>query len=423
MSRAVLLTILIACVGQTIVYGMAVWFARRLGPAGFEAYVIGASVFLLLLAIAPMGIEKYALRRLPALLERRDLPAARRFMVFAARRVLATATGLAAIGLAALWFFGGISPPIRQAIGVGIIALPAAALVHVGLEMLAASGREVVATALLRVAVPATVLLGFGLIASLPGQPSGAGAVGAWTLAWYLFVPVLAVAVFRSMPAGLWRAGGATVDPLWSQEAVVFWVHRVAIAAMAQAGVIALELLSPSPLTVASYAAALATVSPAVAMIAATNRLYARQLAIGLERGDWNALAALRRTRLLWLVPVVLAFAAGVIAFAPALMGLFGPEYIAEGVPALRILAAGAALSMILALAPTYLKFTRQQAPLLWAVIAAAILQVALLALLIPRLGAAGAAAAHAVTTVALYGTLALVAHRQLRASAREGGA
>lgn len=74
MSRAVLLTILLACVGQAMAYGMAIWFARSLGPSGFEAYVVGASAFLLMLAVAPMGIEKYALRRLPALLERGDFP-------------------------------------------------------------------------------------------------------------------------------------------------------------------------------------------------------------------------------------------------------------------------------------------------------------------------------------------------------------
>jgi len=221
------------------------------------------------------------------------------------------------------------------------------------------------------------------------------------------------------MPAHLWQAGGSAADPSWSREAVSFWVHRIAVAAMAQASVIALELLAPSPLTVASYAAALATISPAIAMIAATNRLYARQLSIGLERGDADALSELRRARLRWLVPIVIVFAAGAIAFAPALMGLFGSDFVAEGVPALRILAAAAALSMILALAPTYLKFTQQQAPLLWSVVGAAVGQLLLLAILVPRQGATGAAIAHGVTTVALFGTQALIAHRSLQGARR----
>jgi hypothetical protein len=131
---------------------------------------------------------------------------------------------------------------------------------------------------------------------------------------------------------------------------------------MAQASVIALELLAPSPLTVASYAAALATVSPAIAMVAATNRLYARQLAIGLERGDVEALSELRRTRLRWLVPVVVLFTAGTIVFAPVLMGLFGADFVAEGVPALRILRR-APRSAWFSRWPDLLKFTQQQAP------------------------------------------------------------
>lgn len=298
---------------------------------------------------------------------------------------------------------------------MGLVALPAAALVHAGVEILAAGGRVVGATAVLRLALPATVLVVFAAIASLAGAPTGAMAVGAWTIAWFAFVPLVALAVHRALPARLWQAGRGTADPSWSREAMSFWVHRIAVAAMAQASVIALELLAPTPLTVASYAAALATVSPAIAMVAATNRLYARQLAIGLERGDVATLSELRRARLRWLIPVVVLFTAGAIVFAPALMGLFGADFVAEGVPALRILAAGAALGMVLALAPTYLKFTQQQAPLLWSVVGAAVAQLLLLAILVPRQGATGAAIAHAVTTVALFGTQALIARRSLR--------
>jgi O-antigen/teichoic acid export membrane protein len=146
--------------------------------------------------------------------------------------------------------------------------------------------------------------------------------------------------------------------------------------------------------------------------VGATNRVYARDLSLLLERGDRAGLAALRRRRAGWLLPVLALLLAVAFGFTDALLGLFRPEFVAPGRVALRLLAVAAALSMALALAPTMLKFRRRHRPVLVAVGLAALLQAVLLALLVPRFGATGAAAAYAAATALLYGGLAVVAGR-----------
>ena len=68
----------------------------------------------------------------------------------------------------------------------------------------------------------------------------------------------------------------------------------------------------------------------------------------------------------------------------------------------------------MLALAPTYLKYRRRSATISAIVGTAAVTQLALLAALIPRFGATGAALAYAVSMGGMYAAFALAGHREL---------
>lgn len=95
----------IAAGGQLVGYGLSMLLARRLGVAGFEAYVVASAAFILLAAFAPLGTEKHALRQLPALLQRADWGLACGLLQFGLRRTLITAvlTGLAVGAWSAAW--------------------------------------------------------------------------------------------------------------------------------------------------------------------------------------------------------------------------------------------------------------------------------------------------------------------------------
>ncbi len=69
---------------------LSIVLARRLGVEGFEAYVVASAAFTMMIMFAPRGIDKYALRLLPALFERGDWERARGFLRFGLREILWT---------------------------------------------------------------------------------------------------------------------------------------------------------------------------------------------------------------------------------------------------------------------------------------------------------------------------------------------
>jgi O-antigen/teichoic acid export membrane protein len=152
-----------------------------------------------------------------------------------------------------------------------------------------------------------------------------------------------------------------------------------------------------------------------VAVLAtATNRAYARRLSILLEQRDFATVLDLRSERLRWLLPALAVFLVIAFAFTHELLALFRPEFVNEGVLPLRLLAVATAFSVLFALAPTYLKYRRRNRATYVTVACAAAAQGMLLLLLVPRLGATGAAIAYAVSMCGMYGAFAWMALREL---------
>ena len=86
---------------------------------------------------------------------------------------------------------------------------------------------------------------------------------------------------------------------------------------------IALDWLQPSATAVGAYAAAFATAGLAVVLATATNRAYARRLAILLEPQEFATVLALRRQRLRWLIPALAVFLLIGIAYAREVLAVF----------------------------------------------------------------------------------------------------
>jgi hypothetical protein len=170
LGRATRLAIL-AVAGQSVAYILTIVLARQLTVDGFESYAVASAAFTLMVMYTPRGLEKYALRLLPALFEREDWAT----------------------------YFSDYSEAIKLAIAVSCLSLPAGALVHYYVEVLSANGQDVIATAIFRIGVPATVLSLVGAIIYLPIQLNGAVAVGSWGLAWLLMLFVIAIIVRKTV--------------------------------------------------------------------------------------------------------------------------------------------------------------------------------------------------------------------------------
>ncbi|HRH89260.1 MAG TPA: hypothetical protein PLO41_20625, partial [Rubrivivax sp.] len=183
---------------------------------------------------------------------------------------------------------------------------------------------------------------------------------------------------------------------------------------LSQSGLIALALLGAPAAEVGAFAAAASTVGLVVVCASATNRAYGRRLSLLLERRDHAGLQRLRRRRLGWLLPSVLAFLLACTLYGRELLLLFGRDFAAHGTQALLLLAAGASLAVLLALAPTCLKYLRRTRTMFTAVAGGVLLQSLSLALLVPRFGATGAAAAYLLSIGSLYLCFGWLAHRAL---------
>lgn len=406
----------VAIAGQALAYGLSVLAARRLGVAGFEAYVVASAVFIVLAAFGPRGAEKYALRRLPALLEREDWARARGLLRFGLLRTILTSLVIGASLGAWIGWGGGHSDETRMAILVTCLSLPAGALAHYGVEVLTAMGRPMLALGTFKLLVPALALALAGALFAWAPQVRGAVLIGCWGLGWVAAVVVMATAFRRSAPRAILAAAPIMEPSVWRSETRPFFVYRVSLALLGQAGVIALELLHPSAVAVGAYAAAMGTVGMAAVLATSTNRAYGRELSVLLDRRDFRTLLVLRRRRLLWLAPLVAVFLLASVGFPGPVLGLFRPEFAQEGAVALRILAVTTAFTVLFSLAPTYLKYQKRD-HITYAVVAgAAASQLVLLVALAPGYGASGAAAAYGVSMCGMYGVFALLAYREVAA-------
>lgn len=403
----------IAAAGHGVAWLLSVIVAQSLGVEGFEAYALASALFIVMATLAPLGSEKHALRHLPAMLARGDLGLAHGFLRFGLGRTVAVAFA-AALAVAAWALVTRPAGDLRLAIWMTCLSLPAGALAHYGVEALTAAGRPKAALLLFRLLVPAVALLLVAVAISGPWQVSGAFAVAAWGIGWAVALAFMAVLARRSLPAGLRAAVPRTRPRQWGHEARPFLAYRVSLSLLSQAPLLALELLGTGPGEVGAFAAAMGTVGLVGVLATSTNRAYGRDLGLLLEQRDFDGLLRARRARLRWLAPMVMLFLVLMVGFAAPILALFRPEFVAEGVLPLRLLSLSMAFTVLFALAPTYLKFQRRNAITYRVVSLAALAQILLLLLLVPRLGATGAALAYLLSMGGMYGSFALMAKREL---------
>ncbi|MFD1218424.1 lipopolysaccharide biosynthesis protein [Microbulbifer celer] len=425
----------IAIIGQSIVFSINLILARNLAVTAYEDYVVAAALFLFLQAIAAQGVDKYTLRFLPAKFEKRQWDRSSDFMRFALSRL---AGGSILVALLALFWAHEIrdfSPQTLRAVHLSLLALPVGVLTYYQCAVLSATGDCVRAAAVTLLIVPALALLLIALLIISPADLSGAKGIACWAIAWCIGFFLSASRVRKAWPHPKGKATAAssafessvyesdgyesnsselsTIS--WRMETLPFWLYRLSMGVIAQVAVLVLDWLQPSAAAVGAYAAAMSTATLASVLAVSTNRIYARELSVLMEMGDYQALNRLRIQRLQWLLPVLVGFVLLTMLFTEKILALFHPEFVAEGSTSFRLLVITSSTTVLLATAPIYLKYRRQYRVVFSTVTASAVLQITLLVMLVPRLEATGAAIAYTVSMLGLYGVYAIVALRQLR--------
>lgn len=224
----------------------------------------------------------------------------------------------------------------------------------------------------------------------------------------------------RILPGIPLRPAAGPVPDAWLPASRDLWLHRIVTALMAQAGILALALTDAPAAQVGAYAAATTLAGLLLVFATSTNRPYTRAMALLLARGDPHGLFPLLRHRLRWLAPA-LAIALLPLLVAPnQMLAFFRPEFADAAPGALRILSAAAAVNALLALSPAVLKLDGRARLLSRSAFATLAVQLLLLALLAPSLGATGVAAACAITSAGQSMALTVLARRaMLRPRAR----
>ena len=385
-------------INWVLFYGLGVFLARELGVGGFKAYSVAIATLTLLASFATLGLEKYAVRVLPALYEREDWAHARGFTIFSRNLVMGVSLGVVAVFgvVATIRTMTDMDGPQSTTV-LAVLFLPIVVGGSFLLEVLAANGEVMRATIVYRFLLPAAALLSMGAIWASPRPLTALAAVGCYCLAWLISFLVLRLLASRSAPAKT-RIGDRTHDArLWLRRSMPFLVHGVMMTQFASLGIVGLGYLGGSDTSIAVFAAAMQTGGFVILLATSTNRLYGPITSLLIEHRDYQGMRGTIRERHTWIIPSTLVFLLVVLFFGRRILLLYGPEF-ESGYAALCWIAAGGSVSVWFAMAPSYLKYVGKNALVLGVTAAASLLNVALLVLLGPTHGATGAAAAYAIS-------------------------
>ena len=328
--------------------------ARLLSPEEYGRYGSAVAFATLAATFATLGLEKQALRLLPAFIVRREWSLVRGYLTLSV--VVCVALG-SAIGLVAGPGLDEIRPPpnARGAFTAVMIYLVPVTLFCMLVEVLTSFGRPLASTAMYRLGLPLAILAACGAIAWLDDRDA-VHAVHAWGLGWCAALAMLAALVWRARPEGV-RGAATQVRPgPWLGGGISYLSFSLIMTAFVQAPLIVLGLAHEDRAGIGVFTAAMQLAGFVTIIQTATTRVYAPKLSQLIEAGDTEGERRLMTGRNALLGAMSLAFVVGVAIFGRELLSLFGSGY-ERGERTLLVLSAGNAVNTVLGFAPWWLQF------------------------------------------------------------------
>ena len=392
--------------GFSFLYGIVV--ARLLDIHSVGVLMLALAVIRIAEFVGRMGLELGTLHYVAILAGQRDIAAVRGTVHNALRIVLAFGLALAAIlaacatPMAALFEMPDLAGIIRI-LSVSLVPTSMTMILLAALLGLKQFGYNTICE---RIVLPAAnlvicgalLLLGFGIV----------GASVAYVAAALLTFPLAARYFGRS--AAQAAGGGA---PIASYELLRFSAPLVLVIILTQllfwADILMLGLLREAR-EVGIYSAAVRVAFAANMIVAAANQIFAPTISHLYHQGDLPHLEALFKTVSKWMFLATLPAVMILLLLPDEILRLFGPTFVA-GQTALMILALTQLVDASTGASTFLLTMSGRLKLMVFNTGTAFVLNVALNALLVPRFGIEGAAAA---TFLALGGfqVLALVQTR-----------
>ncbi|MFV2069077.1 MAG: lipopolysaccharide biosynthesis protein [Pirellulales bacterium] len=383
-----------------ILYAIGILLANWLGASAYGDYCVAIASVTLAAALCTLGMEKYALKILPAMLQRESWPEARGYWRFSQAVVLLASLVIvfAVLDIEALLSFD----LARHAEARVLLFLPAVGLVLLMVEIATANQVYLLATFVYRVLLPVFLLILLIVWSRIAWPVTAPQAASCYGAAWVMALLVIRGVARRAMPDQVWTASAKVRPVRWVAGSFPFMVQSLLMTLLVQAGVIVLELVRPHDPGVAIYGAVAQTGALIILAATSTNRFYLPQLSILIEKGDVATMRRKRWSRLLIMGGICGPFLLICLLFGRTILRWYGEPFQA-GYVALCVLAAASSLSTMLALAPYYLQFVGRHRLVLSITACAAAVNIGLCFALAPRHGALGAAVAYATSLTGMY--------------------
>lgn len=390
-------------------------FAIRIAAAGFAyvaqvlmARLMGGTEYGIFAAIwvwiailghsATLGLSQGACRFLPADQTRGDEAAVRAYLFGGLAVTLATASAVALLGLALVWAEGSLlDGPYAAPLLVAALVLPLFALQDYCEGIARSQNWAVLAIAppyLLRQGlIMAAMLLAVGLGAPAEARVAVLCTLVATGAAVAIQAGLLAMRLRRTLSAGPrryeWRR--------WFRACLPIAASDLASAGFNFVDVVVLSLLA-SPATVGLYFAATRIQQFVVFVHFAATAATAQRFTAAHAAGDGAGLAALVRMQARLTLAATILVGIAVLAAAPLLLGLFGPEF-RDSLPILAVLVAGSILASAFGPGEDLLNMLGGERLAALVTVAMLVLAAGLCLALVPVLGVLGAALGMALAT------------------------
>lgn len=412
-QRNAAVAFLVRCASAFLLYVSQIAMARWMGSNEYGIYVFVWTCVLLSGAVAHLGLALGIIRLIPVHRERGELELLRGLVH--GGRIFAIVAGaiLALAGMAGLWLFEPyVATHYRLAAYLALICIPLYALTDVQDGIGRGNGWMSAALIPPYVLRPLLLLL-FMALAHQCGMPMVAttaaqAAIGA---TWATGI-AQSIWINRAMAKAHGTGAQAYAPKAWAASSLPLLAISGCEILLQNTDIIVLSRYM-TPSDVAIYFAAGKTMSLIMFVHYAVGSAMANRFASYSARGDAEGLRGAVRDAVNWTFWPSLAAAAVILALGPFLLSLFGPQF-ASGYPVMAILVFGFLSRSAMGPAEFLLNMHGEQRLCAAVMITAAVLNIVLNLILVPRFGIVGAASATA-TSLAFAALLnATVARRRL---------
>lgn len=388
--------------------------ARLLGAAGYGAYAY-AMVWVMLLAVPGMlGMDKLLVREIAANQTKSQWGKTRGLLVWANTAVIFVSIAIAALAIVIVWLLPWqFDAQMSSALLIALVMIPFVALTRARQASMAGFHRVVKGQLPERLIRPVLLILLVALASLALGD--------ALSATWVIAINGVAVAVasfigarqlYGSVPDVVKQSAPIYETRLWMQSALPLVLIGSLYAINERVGFIMLGAIRGAE-DVGIYAVVFRGVELIKFLLLAVATILAPHVAGLYTSGNTIRLEGLLRKSSLISLLISLPIALALVIFGEWFLSLFGPDFV-RGETALAILVAAQVFSAATGPVSMLLVMTGHQGDVLMAMGISAISNIALNAVLIPKLGLEGAAIA-ALSSLVIWNTILVVcAYRKL---------